>query len=95
MNGTHILLMLTHLFRKQGKRIPIEDAVYTLSFKWRYGTPTSIRKILTLAQESDMISVSEGYMQAEFLFDSQTLEPNQADILRRQTIIREDVKPLR
>ncbi len=95
MNGKHILLMLTHLFRKQGNPIPLEDAVYTLSFILRYGPPTSIRKILSLAHENELISVTDGYIQAEFLYDNQTLDPNQADILSKQNINRDDIAPLR
>ncbi|MFW9920787.1 MAG: hypothetical protein ACFFED_14375 [Candidatus Thorarchaeota archaeon] len=94
MNGKHILLMLAHLFRKYGSIITIEDAVHALSFQWRYGNPTKVRKILSLAKQQEMISVMEGRIRAEFLFDSQSLEPNQAMILSRQDFTNHEVDPL-
>ena len=84
MKGKFILLMLAHLFRTCGKQIELDDAVYRLSFIWRYGTPTNIRKILALAKENEMISFQEGVIQAEFVFTKQQLDPNQADILSNQ-----------
>ncbi len=76
--------MLAHLFRKCGKQIQLDDAVYRLSFVWRYGTPTNIRRILALAKENEIISHQEGVIQAEFVFTTQQLDPNQADILSSQ-----------
>lgn len=84
MNGKHILLMLAHLFRKHGRVIAIEDAVYTLSFQWRYARPTDIRRILVLAQEHELISIQDGRIEAEFLYDSQRLDANQVYIISKQ-----------
>jgi hypothetical protein len=81
MQGKYILLMLAHLFRKCGEQIELDTAVYKLSFVWRYGAPTVIRKILALAVNSEMISYSDGMIKAEFIFSSQRLDPNQADVL--------------
>ena len=94
MNGKHILLMLAHLFRKYGKTIPIEDAVHILSFQWRYANPTTIRKILTLAEENEMISISGDAIEAEFLYDSQILKPNQVTTISQQAFAAKDVSPL-
>ncbi len=85
--------MLAHLFRKYGSVISIDDAVFILSFQWRYGNPTKIRKILSIAKENEMISVSDRYIQAEFLYDVQALEPNQAIILSGEPL-NEGVSPL-
>ena len=94
MNGTHLLLMLAHLFRKHGDTIPVEEAVYTLSFGWRYNTPSSIRRMLTLSKDLELISVEDGVIQAEFLFNTQELMPNQCDILSKQRIETEDISPM-
>ncbi|MFW9955439.1 MAG: DUF2240 family protein [Candidatus Thorarchaeota archaeon] len=85
--------MLSHLFRKHGKTLQISEAVYCLSFQWRYGSPSYIRKILTLASESNLISIEDGVIRAEFLYDSQRLHPNQADALGKISFSR-DVSPL-
>lgn len=94
MNGTHLLLMLAHLFRKYGGTIPVEEAVYTLSFRWRYSTPSSVRRMLTLSKDLELISVKNGVIRAEFLFNTQQLMPNQSDILSRQKIETESISPM-
>ena len=94
MKGKHILLMLVHLFRKCGSSIEIDEAVYQLAFKWRYGPPTNIRRLLTVAQENELISINGRYIKAEFLYDLQELNPNQADTLSKQSAISSTVDPL-
>ena len=86
--------MLVHLFRKCGQSVDIDEAVYNLAFTWRYGPPTTIRKLLTIAQENDLISINGKQINAEFLFNTQDLNPNQADILSREVSINSSVKPL-
>jgi hypothetical protein len=94
MNGKNILLILTHLFRWKGNNPSIDDAVEFLSFKCRYGTPSNIRKMLTLAIDKGMISVKDGYISPEFLYDKQTLSPNQVSELEGQVIVNDTVTPL-
>ncbi len=94
MKGKDILLMLSHLFRKCGRSVSLGDAIHHLSFEWRYGEPTKIRKILAVAVENEMISFADGRITAEFIFNIQKLHPNQADILSKQQIKKEDVIPL-
>jgi len=86
--------MLVHLFRKCGNSIEIDEAVYHLAFKWRYGPPTNIRRLLTVAQENELISINGRYIKAEFLYDLQELNPNQADTLSKQSAISSTVDPL-
>jgi hypothetical protein len=94
MNGKVILLILAHLFRNKGTRPSIDDAVEFLSFKCRYGTPSNVRKMLTLAIENEMISVKDGYICPEFLYDKQKLSANQAINLEGKVIVSEPVKLL-
>ncbi|MHA1908899.1 MAG: hypothetical protein ACW98Y_16475 [Candidatus Thorarchaeota archaeon] len=94
MHGKYILLMLSHLFRKCGEQVNLDDAVYRLAFDWRYGTPSNIRRLLALANENEMISYSQGIIKAEFLFSTQQLDPNQADILSRQVKSVSGIEPL-
>jgi hypothetical protein len=94
MNGTHLVLMLAHLFRKYGCPIPVEKAVYILSFGWRYSSPSSIRKMLTLSEDLELISLKGDMIQAEFLYNTQELLPNQCDMVRREKIETDTVNPL-
>ena len=94
MNGKTILLILAHLFRKKGEHPSIDDAVEMLSFKCRYGTPSNIRRMLTLAIENEMITLKDGHLSPEFLYDKQNLSPNQAANLEDKVVVSETVKPL-
>ena len=78
MNGRTILLILSHLFRNKGDHVSVDDAVEFLSFRCRYGTPSNIRRILTLAIDNEMISLEDSLICPEFLYDKQTLSVNQA-----------------
>ncbi|MHA1960245.1 MAG: DUF2240 family protein [Candidatus Thorarchaeota archaeon] len=81
MNGRDVLLILAHLFRKHGSPVDIEEAVYYLSFKCRYGSPTNVRRMLTAALENQLISLDDKRMNAEFLFDRQELSPVQSSFI--------------
>ncbi len=94
MKGKNILLMLVHLFRKLGDTTEINNAVYHLAFIWRYGTPTTIRKLLAIARENELISVSGDTITAEFLYGTQKLSPNQAELLSRDSTVNSDIDPL-
>ncbi|MFO7835334.1 MAG: hypothetical protein R6V83_01675 [Candidatus Thorarchaeota archaeon] len=79
--------MLSHLFRKKGESVDIDEAVHYLSFRCRYGKPSDIRKVLTIALQNGMISRSENQVSAEFLYDKQDLSPNQiAEIGKHLTV---------
>jgi hypothetical protein len=78
MNGRDLLLVLAHLFRKKGNPVDLERAVEFLSFRCRYGPPSAIRKLLTIAEDNEMISLDDALVKAEFLFDKQVLSPNLA-----------------
>ncbi|MFW9964132.1 MAG: hypothetical protein ACFFCX_11235 [Candidatus Sifarchaeia archaeon] len=82
MNGRDVLLILTHLFRMKGNPVQIEDAVEFISFRCRYGCPSQIRRMLTMARENGMISRTEDTLKAEFLYDRQNLSPNLVFSLR-------------
>jgi hypothetical protein len=81
MNGRDLLLILTHLFRKKGNPVQIEEAVEFISFRCRYGRPSQVRRMLTMAVSNKMISRVEGSITAEFLYDRQSLSPNLASAL--------------
>lgn len=76
MNGRDLLLILTHLFRKKGNPVHVEDAVEFISFRCRYGSPSQIRRMLTMAINNEMISREEDTLKAEFLYNRQSLSPN-------------------
>ena len=95
MNGTHILLILTHLFRKRGPKVSIDDAVEYLSFEWRYGSPSNIRRMLTIALGNEMITLSDGMISPNFLYDRQILSPNQSAILFERVVIEDTIECLR
>lgn len=94
MNGRDVLLILTHLFRKKGNPIQVEDAIEFISFRCRYGQPSQIRRMLTMAIDNEMISRYEDSIKAEFLFDQQVLSPNLAEILRNNLSVSNDIEPI-
>jgi hypothetical protein len=94
MNGKDLLFVLTHLFRKKGKTISIDDAVAYLSFRCRYGTPSNVRRMLTVALQNKMISRDEDEITAEFLFDKQVLNPNLTQALNEKVIVESDIDEL-
>ncbi|MHA1902952.1 MAG: DUF2240 family protein [Candidatus Thorarchaeota archaeon] len=95
MNGTHILLILTHLFRKRGSKVSIDNAVEYLSFELRYGSPSNIRRMLTIALENEMITLSDGEIAPNFLYDRQILSPNQSAYLLDRVEIEDTIECLR
>ncbi len=94
MQGKYILLMLAHLFRKCGEQIELTESVYRLAFVWRYGSPTNIRRLLTLAREKQLISYEDGIIKAEFVYTAQILDPNQSDIISNEIISNQNIEPL-
>ncbi len=94
MNGRDLLLILTHLFRKKGNPVRVEDAVEFISFRCRYGHPSQIRRLLTMAIDNEMISRSEDSLHAEFLYDRQNLSPNLASAFHEKVRIDSDIEPL-
>ncbi|MHA2118803.1 MAG: hypothetical protein ACW98J_07775 [Candidatus Thorarchaeota archaeon] len=94
MNGREVLLILAHLFRTKGNRITVDDAVKFLSFNCRYGKPSNIRRLLSIALDNEMISMNGDQIMAEFMYDLQNLSPNQAAILRRHVIFKDSIEPL-
>ena len=78
MNGRDLLLVLAHLFRKKGNPVELEGAVEFLSFRCRYAPPSTIRNLMTVAENNEMISREGSIVKAEFLFDRQVLSPNLA-----------------
>ncbi len=91
MNGRDLLLILTHLFRKKGDSVRVEDAVEFISFRCRYGSPSQIRRLLTMAMDNEMISRAEDLIKAEFLHDRQNLSPNLASALCDQIRVDSDI----
>jgi len=89
-----MLLVLAHLFRKQGSQVTIESAVHFLSFSCRYGMPTDVRKLLSTALNNEMISRDENRIKAEFLFDKQHLPLNLSAALGDKVRFTEDLEPL-
>lgn len=87
-----MILILAHLFRKMGKQIGIEDAVQFLSFRCRYGQPSDVRKMLSLALRNGIISRDGETINAEFLFHEQTLPLNMTTSMNIQ--IRDSVEPM-
>ena len=70
----------------------LEDAVKFLSFNSRYGNPTNIRRLLSVALENQMISRSGNQIAAEFMYDLQKLSPNQATKLGRNVSFKDSVE---
>jgi hypothetical protein len=94
MNGKDLLLILSHLFRKKGDPVRVEDAVEFISFRCRYGRPSQVRRLFTMAIDNEMITRSEDSLKAEFLFDRQYLTPNLAAELNDKISISSEIKPI-
>ena len=94
MNGRDLLLIMTHLFRMRGDPVHVEDAVVFLSFKCRYGRPSQVRRMLTMALNNEMLSRAEDLLNAEFLYDKQSLSPNLASALSGKISIEKAVEPM-
>ncbi|MFW9768196.1 MAG: hypothetical protein ACFFF9_03400 [Candidatus Thorarchaeota archaeon] len=94
MNGRDLLLILTHLFRKKGNPVRIEDAVEFISFRCRYGTPSMVRRILTIGTENEMIVRENDCIKAEFLYDKQILSPNLVEMLRDNLTVGKEIEPM-
>ncbi len=94
MNGKDILLVLAHLFRSCGSVVPIEVAVECLSFRWRYGSPINIRRMLTLALNNELISREGENIKSEFLFDQQEISPNLAYYLAGKVQVGSEIEPI-
>jgi len=94
MNGKDMLLVLTHLFRKKGSPVSVVEAVDFLSFKCRYGPPSDVRKMLTMALNNEMISKNDSGILAEFLFDKQKLPLNLSCNLEDKVRFKENVEPI-
>ena len=93
MNGKDLLLILSHLFRKKGDPVRVEDAVEFISFRCRYGKPSQVRRLLTMAIDNGMIARSEDLLKAEFLFDRQYLAPNLVSALNDKISISSEINP--
>ena len=94
MNGRDLLLILAHLFRVKGNPVQVEDAVAFISFRCRYGQPSLVRRMLTMAVTNEMISRVKDTLKAEFLFDRQILPPNLATILSNKVQIDSSIEPM-
>ncbi|MFW9810507.1 MAG: hypothetical protein ACFFE6_14105 [Candidatus Thorarchaeota archaeon] len=91
MNGRDVLLILTHLFRKKGNPIQVDDAIEFISFRCRYGRPSQVRRLLNMAIDNEMISRDEDSIRAEFLFDRQVLPPNLVESLKNNLSVGKDL----
>jgi hypothetical protein len=65
-----------------------------LSFKCRYGKPTNIRRLLSVALNNEMISRNGNQIVAEFIYDLQKISPNQVAMLDRHVRFKDSVEPL-
>jgi hypothetical protein len=92
MNGRDMILILAHLFRKKGKQVHIEDAIHFLSFGCRYGSPSHVRRMFTLALENELISRNGDIISAEFLYNDQLLPPNMTSSISIR--VRNSVSPI-
>ena len=89
-----MLLVLAHMFRQLGSEVTIEDAIHFLSFNCRYGYPTNVRRLLSVAMENEMISRNGKDIKANFLFDKQHLPLNLSSALNNKVVFKEDVMPI-
>ncbi len=94
MMGREIILILAHLFRTIGSSIELEEAVEYLSFRWRYGYPSDIRRMLTAAEMKGMLDRKGEMIEANFLFDTQDLSPNQAIAMENSVRLTGDYEPM-
>ncbi|MFW9787197.1 MAG: DUF2240 family protein [Candidatus Thorarchaeota archaeon] len=94
MNGRDLLLILTHLFRKRGNTVSIEEAVEFISFRCRYCRPSQVRRMLTMAAANEMISRTEDTLKAEFLYNRQHLPPNLVSALQNKIRVDKALEPM-
>jgi hypothetical protein len=94
MNGRDMLLVLAHLFRKKGDKVTVDEAIDFLSFRCRYGAPTDVRKMLSMALKNEMISKDGDRIAAQFLFDKQNLPLNLSSALQDKVRFQEDIQPM-
>jgi len=94
MNGRDLLFILTHLFRKKGNPVQVEDAIEFICFRCRYGRPSQVRRMLTMALQRKLISREEDSIKAEFLYDRQILSPNLGEIMRDKLDVGRDLEPM-
>ncbi|RDE17339.1 MAG: hypothetical protein C4K49_03415 [Candidatus Thorarchaeota archaeon] len=94
MNGREVLLILAHLFRKQGCPVKVEEAVELLSFRWRFGTPSNVRRMLTVALQNDLISREGELLCPVFLFDRQALGPDLVGKLQDSVVVDTKFEPM-
>lgn len=94
MNGRDILLVLAHLFRIRGDEVSIDDAIDFLSFRCRYGAPTEVRKLLSMALKNEMISRDVDKIYAEFIFDKQSLPLNLSAALQDKVRFQKEIEPM-
>ncbi|MCF2136329.1 MAG: hypothetical protein K9W43_03730 [Candidatus Thorarchaeota archaeon] len=95
MNGRDMLLILAHLFQQRGSPISLDEAVEYISFRWRYGRPTEVRRMLTAAKERELITREGDEIHAQFLFDKQVLSPNQATALENRISLDKKYEPMK
>jgi hypothetical protein len=81
MDGRMTLLVLAYLLQKMGSPISVGDAVYCLSFEYRYGAPSAIRSMLTAALQNGMISRRDDMVEAAFLYEKQIFDLQAANRL--------------
>lgn len=89
-----MLLVLAHLFRKKGDKVTVDEAIDFLSFRCRYGAPTDVRKMLSMALKNEMISKDGDRIAAQFLFDKQNLPLNLSSALQDKVRFQEDIQPM-
>jgi len=94
MNGRDMILVLAHLFRKKGSPVSIVEAVDFLSFRCRYGAPSDVRKMLTVALNNEMISKKDNSILAEFLYDKQILPLNLYCSLENKIQFKNGIEPI-
>jgi len=78
----------------KGSPVSVVDAVDFLSFKCRYGAPSDVRKMLTMALNNEMISKDDNGILAEFLYDKQILPLNLSWTLEDRIRFRDNIEPI-
>jgi hypothetical protein len=78
----------------KGNPVQVDDAVEFISFRCRYGQPSQVRRMLTMAVTNEMVSRIKDSLKAEFLFDRQVLPLNLASILSDKVKIDSSVEPM-
>ena len=74
--------------------VQVEDAVEFISFRCRYGRPSQVRRMLTMAITNELISRSDDSLKAEFLFDRQNVTPNLTSALSDKVRVESDIEPM-